>query len=509
MDLQDAHGWLADVLNEVSVQFQRVPGSAIFLRYVKSSYRNDPIRSAVELFLFLFAVRYLLAPRSTSKKSYVKLSDEEIDELVDEWVPEPLVAPQTAFEEATNEKRPVIVGPTGPKSKLLSGRTVTNVASYNFYNLVGHETLKEKAIQTLRTYGVGPCGPPGFYGTQDVHMKTEADVAAHLGTAACIVYAQAFSTISSVIPAFAKRGDIIVADKAVNFAIRKGMQISRSSIRWFEHNDMDDLQNVLASVVKEQAKKPLTRRFIITEGLFENIGDMVDLVKVTELKQRYKFRLILDETWSFGVLGRTGAGVTEHQGVNVREVDMLVGSLAGPICAGGGFCAGSDEIVEHQRLSASAYTFSAALPAMLATTASEVLAMLESNGEMVTQVRENIKTMWTQLDPRSEWVYCTSAIENPIMILVLKPEVVASRKLGFSDQEQLLQEMVDEALTNGVMMTRLKSMPRAMHVTAKEIGWELQPALKVCITTGLTRKETERTGTVIRHAITKVMKARR
>ncbi|KAL8939896.1 MAG: hypothetical protein Q9211_002539 [Gyalolechia sp. 1 TL-2023] len=509
MDLQDAHGWLADVLNEVSVQFQRVPGSAILLRYVKSSYQNDPIRSAVELFLFLFAVRYLLAPRSTSKKSYVKLSDEEIDELVDEWVPEPLVAPQTAFEEATNEKRPVIVGPTGPKSKLLGGRTVTNVASYNFYNLVGHETLKEKAIQTLRTYGVGPCGPPGFYGTQDVHMKIEADVAAHLGTAACIIYAQAFSTISSVIPAFAKRGDIIVADKAVNFAIRKGMQISRSSIRWYEHNDMDDLQNVLASVVKEQAKKPLTRRFIITEGLFENIGDMVDLVKVTELKQRYKFRLILDETWSFGVLGRTGAGVTEHQGVNVREVDMLVGSLAGPICAGGGFCAGSDEIVEHQRLSASAYTFSAALPAMLATTASEVLAMLESNGEMVTQVRENIKTMWSQLDPRSEWVYCTSAIENPIMVLVLKPEVVASRKLGFSDQEQLLQEMVDEALANGVMMTRLKSVPRAMHVTAKEIGWELQPALKVCITIGLTRKETERTGTVIRHAITKVMKARR
>lgn len=163
-----------------------------------------------------------------------------------------------------------------------------------------------------------------------------------------------------------------------------------------------------------------------------------------ELKHRYKFRLILDETWSFGVLGRTGAGITEHQGVNVRDVDMLVGSLAGPICSGGGFCAGSNEIVEHQRLSASAYTFSAALPAMLATTASEVLAMLETSGEIVTQLRENIKTMWAQLDPRSEWVRCTSAVENPIMILGLKPEVVASRKLNNSDQEQLLQEMVDE-----------------------------------------------------------------
>ena len=91
------------------------------------------------------------------------------------------------------------------------------------------------------------------------------------------MYAQAFSTISSVIPAFSKRGDIIVADKAVNFAIRKGIQISRSTVRWYEHNDMEDLEKVLEKVVKEQARKPLTRRFIITEGLFENVGDMLDL----------------------------------------------------------------------------------------------------------------------------------------------------------------------------------------------------------------------------------------
>lgn len=132
----------------------------------------------------------------------------------------------------------------------------------------------------MRTYGVGPCGPPGFYGTQDVHMKTEADIAEFLGTRACIVYAQAFSTISSVIPAFSKRGDIIVADDSVNFAIRKGIQISRSTVRWYKHNDMEDLKRVLEKVTKEQAKKPLTRRFIVTEGMFENVGDVVDLPKI-------------------------------------------------------------------------------------------------------------------------------------------------------------------------------------------------------------------------------------
>ena len=168
---------------------------------------------------------------------------------------------------------------------------MTNLASYNFYNLVSNEDLKEKAIQILRTYGVGPCSPPGFYGTQDVHIKTEADIAAHLGTPACIVYAQAFSTISSVIPAFSKRGDIIVADKAVNYAIRKGIQISRSSVWWYEHNNLDDLRRVLERIVKDQARKPLTRRFIITEGLSENIGDSANLAKIVRASCRTKFNL--------------------------------------------------------------------------------------------------------------------------------------------------------------------------------------------------------------------------
>lgn len=346
--------------------------------------------------------------------------------------------------------------------KLSNGRTVTNLASYNFYNFTSNEALKEKAIQTLRTYGVGPCGPPGFYGTQDVHMKTEADVSSFLGTAACIIYAQAFSTISSVIPAFSKRGDIIVADKGVSYAIRRGIQISRSTVRWYEHNDMDDLERVLEKVSREQARKPLTRRFIITEGLFEAFGDMVDLPRIVsplptgyieivlmvfgqvELKLKYKFRLILDETWSFGVLGRSGRGITEHQNVDPTEIDMIVGSLAGPLIAGGGFCAGSEEIVHHQRISASAYTFSAALPAMLSTTASETLNLLQSGPDLVSQLRSNIKTMWLQLDPRSDWVYCTSAPENPIMILAIKPEVVSSRRLSVEDQQFVLQDIVDE-----------------------------------------------------------------
>ena len=162
------------------------------------------------------------------------------------------------------------------------------------------------------------------------------------------------------------------------------------------------------------------------------------------MRLKYKFRLILDETWSFGVLGRTGRGITEHQNVDAAEVDMIVGSLAGPLVAGGGFCAGSEEIVHHQRISAAAYTFSAALPALLSTTASACINLLQNNPDTVSQLREYVKAMRAQLDPRSDWVYCTSSPENPILILVIKPEVVASKKLSYEDQQFLLQDVVDE-----------------------------------------------------------------
>ncbi|CRK29114.1 hypothetical protein BN1708_015466 [Verticillium longisporum] len=425
MDPDEIRTLVASWWRHAATSFQKVPGSAVLVRYVQSSYQNDPIRSALELVLVIFFIRYLLSPSySTQKQNYVKLRDDEIDELVEDWTPEPLVGAQTVFEEMEAEKLPIIVGPTGPKSKLGNGRTVTNLATYNFYNFNANEQIKEKAIQTLRTYG---------------------------------------------------------------------------------HGDMDDLERVMQKVVKEQAGKRLTRRFIVAEGLFETTGDSIDLPKLVELKEKYKFRIILDETWSFGTLGRTGRGLTEAQNVDPTQVDMIIGSLAGALCAGGGFCAGAKDVVEHQRISAASYTFSAALPAMLAVTASETVSVLQSNPDILTQCRDNIRAMRTQLDPRSDWVTCTSVPENPIMLLVLKGEVVEARNLSMVEQERLLQDCVDEALANGVLITRLKTTPLLNSIGPRDDGWQVQPALKVCVTSGLSKKDIEKAGVTIRHAITKVM----
>ena len=168
-----------------------------------------------------------------------------------------------------------------------------------------------------------------------------------------------------------------------------------------------------------------------------------------DLKFKYKFRLILEESVSYGILGRHGRGLTEHLHVDPTLVDMIVGSLAGPLCAGGGFCAGSADVVDHQRISSAAYTYSAALPAMLATTASETLTLLEEEPGLITSLQENIRAFRGQIDPRSDWVRITSCVENPMQILVFKPEVLETRGWGLPEQDEIFQDVVDEVRASG------------------------------------------------------------
>lgn len=293
--LIDSGRWLAQ---QIVSTLRRASDGAVLARYIRASYQDDPVRSAFELLLFLLLLRYLLASKYSPKKvgSHVVLSEKEIDEMVEDWEPEPLVQEQSEPLLQLDRNRPSLHrdAPCGPRTKLCDGKTVTNLANYNHYNLSTDPALVQSAVDTIRTYGVGPCSAPGFIGTFDVHLKLEQDIASHFGTEGAVIYSQSFSTISSVISAFCKRGDIIVADRAVNFPIRKGIQASRGIVRWFQHNDMEDLERVLASLVAED--RPLTRRFIITEGLSENVGDIVDLPRLLELKTKYKFRVVLDET---------------------------------------------------------------------------------------------------------------------------------------------------------------------------------------------------------------------
>ncbi|CAA7263324.1 unnamed protein product [Cyclocybe aegerita] len=538
--LEPVFAFLESTLSTAQTTFDKLPGSAVVLRYVKSSHRNDPGRTVLELILFAFAVWTLLQSRTRADrngKHFIQFSEKEIDELIDEWIPEPLAQPLTSTEQSDLASMPIIAGPNGPKPKLVStGKTAVNLASFNFTGLAGNEHIKQRAVETLRKYGLGSCGPPGFYGTLDVHMDLENDIADFLGTEACILYSQGFSTVSSVIPAFCKRGDIIVADRAVNFAIQKGIQISRSTVRWFDHNDLNSLEEVLIGVEKERKRRrgPVTRRFIITEGIFQKDGVMVDLPKLIELKYKYKYRLILDETYSFGAVGRTGRGLTELYNVPAEKVDILLGSCAVGLASCGGFCAGSRVVIDHQRINGPSFVFSASMPALLAVSASEGINILRSTPSIFETLQENIRTARAVLD-KLDCITIPSHPASPVIHVNVRashpaappmspsastgsgsskhqhsnPQSIVSSKdksqltpAEYEGEERLLQEVIEECLGQGVIVTRAKGL-KGQEVV------EPRPSIRLALTSALTKKETEKAVGVLKAALVKVLGKRR
>ncbi|KAH9164389.1 serine palmitoyltransferase [Lactarius sanguifluus] len=422
-----------------------------------SSHQNDPGRTVLEILLasspFAPFFNPVLAQKMKKGTSFSFQSRSEVNELVNEWTPEPLGAPRSP----------------GGQSDLASH--VLNLASYNFTGLAENEVIKVRAMETLRKYGVGNCGPPGFYGT--------IDIADFLGTEASILYSQGFSKIPCVISAFPKHGDII-----------------------FDHNE-------LLSVDKERRKRraPLTRRFIVTEGIFEKDGAMVDLPKLIELKHKYKYRLILDESISFGTVGRTGRGLTELYNVPATQIDMIIGSVANTLNSSGGFCAGSRIVIDHQHINSTSFVFSAAVPALLAVSASEGINILRNTPSILSTLQENVRAIRAVLD-RVEAITILLAsrlADHPYPPALPNLATPASRDAPSFDiarEHRLLQDIVDEALAQGVWTTR------ARRLRGQELV-EARPSIRLAVTAALSRKECERAAGVIKAAVVKVLTKRK
>lgn len=237
-------------------------------------------------------------------------------------------------------------------------------------------------------YGCGSCGPRGFYGTIDVHLELEKKFSEFLNVDGAILYSDGSSTCASTVAAFAKRGDLIIADEAIHEPLVAGVMLSRATVKWFKHNDMDDLKKVLENVrqtdQKLRRKSNSQRRFIVAEGLYKNTGKVVPLDKLVQLKHEYCCRMILDESHSFGTLGQTGRGVMELYNLKpMYDVDIITIALENAMGSVGGITVGCEEVIEHQRLSGSGYCFSASSPPFTASAAMQSLMQLKTYGSDV------------------------------------------------------------------------------------------------------------------------------
>ncbi|CAD6195855.1 unnamed protein product [Caenorhabditis auriculariae] len=235
--------------------------------------------------VLLLTVVYLVfrMNRPNKDRSSHRLTEKQKDELIAEWVPDPLV-PETPQDH--HVLNPRFADGKMTKNVSIEGQTYLNMASSNFLSFIGESRIEERTKQTIFKYGVGSCGPRGFYGTVDVHLDLEAELAKFLHCEEAVLYSYGFATVSSAIPAYAKKGDIIFADEGVNFAIQKGLQASRSRVEFFKHNDMEDLERILKIQEEKDNKDPKKaakiRRFLVVEGLYVNTADLCPLPKIIE-----------------------------------------------------------------------------------------------------------------------------------------------------------------------------------------------------------------------------------
>lgn len=277
-------------------------------------------------FVFLWVLWFISKRRPRENRQ--QPSEEEVQRKLAEWRPEPLV-PNNSKDHPSLTPRSVtsLVG----KRVTIDGKDCLNLATHNYLGLVGNNEIQEKAVATVQKYGVGSCGPRGFYGTVDVHLELEERLAKFMNVEEAVVYSYGFSTIASAIPAYCKRKDLVFVDEKVNFSIQKGLDASRSNVKYFKHNDVQDLENLLLEQEKIDKKNPKkaanTRRFLIVEGIYMNTGCICPLPKLIPLCKKYKLRIFIDESISFGTLGTHGRGVTEYFDVPKEDVDMIMGEI--------------------------------------------------------------------------------------------------------------------------------------------------------------------------------------
>lgn len=206
-----------------------------------------------------------------------------------------------------------------------------------------------------------------------------------------------------------------------------------------------------------------------------------------ELKYKYKVRLIIDESASFGVLGQTGRGLTEHFDVPIEEVDMISVSMENSLATIGGFCCGTSFVVDHQRLSGAGYCFSASLPPMLASAAIEGLNIIEEKPEMFEELKEKAKLLYGELEGLNGLLREGSEGSPILHLRLLEPFET------FEEDEEKLKQVVDYALKNGVALTVARYLKN-------EEKFLPPPSIRVTLNIQLTTEEIKHGAKVIREA---------
>lgn len=290
----------------------------------------------------------------------------------------------TAIKEAGlyKEER-IIVTPQSSGIKLNTGKNVVNFCANNYLGLADNPELIEAAKAAMDTHGYGMSSVRFICGTQDLHKQLEKAIADYFGTEDTILYAACFDANGGVFEPLLTEQDAIISDALNHASIIDGVRLCKAQRYRYANANMEDLE--------EQLKKAQAQRFrlIVTDGVFSMDGNVAPMDKIYELAQKYNAMVMVDESHSAGVVGKTGRGVTEQYGLR-GKIEIITGTL-GKAFGGavGGFTTGKKEIIAMLRQRSRPYLFSNSIPPMIAAAAIRMFKMITESNELQDRLHAN------------------------------------------------------------------------------------------------------------------------
>lgn len=267
--------------------------------------------------------------------------------------------------------------------KVSTGKEVLNFCANNYLGLANNQELINAAKNALDTHGYGMSSVRFICGTQDLHKQLEAKIAEFFGTEDTILYAACFDANGGVFEPLLTEQDAIISDALNHASIIDGVRLCKAKRYRYANADMNDLE--------EQLKLAQAQRFriIVTDGVFSMDGNVAPLDKIYALAEKYNAMVMVDESHSAGVVGKTGRGTTER--FNLRgKIEIITGTL-GKAFGGavGGFTTGKKEIIDMLRQRSRPYLFSNSIPPMIAAAGIRMFDMMSETNALQDKLHAN------------------------------------------------------------------------------------------------------------------------
>ena len=277
----------------------------------------------------------------------------------------------------------VIITPQSSGIQVEGGKDVINFCANNYLGLADNKELIEAAKTCMDKRGYGMSSVRFICGTQDTHKQLEKAISDFFGTEDTILYAACFDANGGVFEPLLTAEDAIISDALNHASIIDGVRLCKAQRFRYKNADMVDLE--------EQLKKAQSARFriIATDGVFSMDGNVCPLDKIYELANKYNALVMVDESHSAGVVGKTGHGVTERFGLR-GKIEVLTGTL-GKAFGGavGGFTTGKQEIIDMLRQRSRPYLFSNSLPPMIAAAGLKTFELLTRDNTLQDKLHAN------------------------------------------------------------------------------------------------------------------------